>query len=159
MSPAPESSLTNSTPNLDSPSPSSSTNPTTTGPDAESPSPSSSPTPVAAIAGGVIGGVAALALAAAAAWLFLRRRKRTADAALVPGTDPDEPAPGYYAAASAPHKDGYELTGSKFVPLELNSNRDHAELGGSPLFYAGPPVGEPVTGPVEMDATLPGRHH
>ncbi len=139
MSPAPESSLTNSTPNLDSPS--------------------SSPTPVAAIAGGVIGGVAALALAAAAAWLFLRRRKRTADAALVPGTDPDEPAPGYYAAASAPHKDGYELTGSKFVPLELNSNRDHAELGGSPLFYAGPPVGEPVTGPVEMDATLPGRHH
>ena len=94
--------------------------------------------------------MAAIAIIAAIAWLFLKRRKG-ADAALGPGADPDDPAPGYYAAHATQPK--YELTGSKVVPLELNSNRDHAELGGNATYFHYPsPVPDQMV-PVEMDGT------
>ncbi len=70
---------------------------------------------------------------------------------MVHGADPDDPAPSYYAAHAA--QPGYELTGSKVVPLELNSIRDHAELGANTVYYHYPsPVPDRMT-PVEMDGT------
>lgn len=74
---------------------------------------------------------------------------------MAPGTEYDEPAPEYYASeAFKAQQPGQELPGAKVVPSELNSFRDHVELGGS-AAYANPSVHHMA--PVEMDATPPAR--
>ncbi|KAJ4298401.1 hypothetical protein N0V88_003431 [Collariella sp. IMI 366227] len=123
---------------------------------APSPDPTAAPepsTPVGAIAGGVVGGVAGLALIATAAWFFMRRRKRQQDVGSTPNSDHGG---GYYAAvpSSKPGERGTtELPESnKLPPAELYPERQHAELGGSPVQY-GQPAQQPTMVPIEMDAT------
>ncbi|KAK4039558.1 hypothetical protein C8A01DRAFT_36432 [Parachaetomium inaequale] len=123
------------------------------------PSPSASvkpesSTPVAAIAGGVVGGVAGIALIGAVAWLLLRRRRnRNATPGPFPGSE-DAYSDGHYAPevvkANPTVTPGASPLGFKTGVVELTSQPSHAELdvGATPtnplLHYSAP---------VEMDAT------
>ncbi|KAH6651328.1 hypothetical protein F5144DRAFT_479164 [Chaetomium tenue] len=86
--------------------------------------------PAGAIAGGVVGGVAGLALLAAAAWFFMRRRKNKASEAASyypPGTH----APEVVSPSRDPkkwHNRGAELEGSWVDRPELAADREFAEL-------------------------------
>ncbi|KAK4239500.1 hypothetical protein C8A03DRAFT_14122 [Achaetomium macrosporum] len=130
-------------------------------PEATTPAPNSSNTPVGAIAGGVVGGVAGLALIAAVAWFLLRRRRNRQNVMPHSAELPGEHAMqrGYYAAE--PYKDAYQTGPSSELPgykgpyphrmSELQTGRDYVELGGSTTFN-NTALNDPMT-PVEMDAS------
>lgn len=99
-------------------------------------------TPVGAIAGGVVGGVVALALIGFVVWFVVRRRNRQAQRDAVAALPDRPPSPshyndgGYYA--SDPSKPASELAGPKdFVAAtEMQTTRNHAELGASPTYVS-----------------------
>jgi hypothetical protein len=115
----------------------------------------SQPAPVGAIAGGVIGGVAGIAILAAVAWLLIRRR-RNGDPSPVPGNNDVE---GYYSTlenAKMTQTVAPQVQDFKLGPTELTSERDHAELAASPTYTHPPTYTNPLLNnmsPVEMDAT------
>ncbi|KAK4496356.1 hypothetical protein PRZ48_012336 [Zasmidium cellare] len=104
---------------------------------------SNNKTPVGAIAGGVVGGVAGLALLAVGVYLFLRRRRRQRNVATaIPqfeATHPDEVKSPYTYPddIKSPYPDPaatYEVDGSSYkpAPVELSSASDViAELPGN----------------------------
>ncbi|KAK3290355.1 uncharacterized protein B0H64DRAFT_63622 [Chaetomium fimeti] len=95
-----------------------------------SPSPSgtgseSESTPVGAIAGGVVGGVAGIALIAGIVWLLMRRRRKNNGPG--PGTESTYYDDGRDAPEAAKYGSPMEST-YKMEPQELNSQRPYAEL-------------------------------
>jgi hypothetical protein len=95
------------------------------------PSPSTPPSRVAAIAGGVVGGVAGIAILAAATWLFIRRRKKTASNLAAISDDPsgnDAPEVVNSKMAASKWHTRAELEGSRLERQELAAERPCAEL-------------------------------
>lgn len=117
---------------------------TSTSPATSTPSSTSAPRPdttnVGAIAGGVVGGVAALALLALAVWWFVLRKKKTAKVAQPDGNvqsqgKPHETQPMLPEKVEA-HQQAYETSkyeaDSQPLPAELGQEVVRAELEGEP---------------------------
>ncbi|KAH6855347.1 hypothetical protein B0I37DRAFT_300406 [Chaetomium sp. MPI-CAGE-AT-0009] len=139
---------------------SSSPSPSSTGAGSES-EPSS--TPVGAIAGGVVGGVAGIAIIAGIVWLIMRRRGKTDPS---PGDGPGSEGGYYDGARYAPEAVKYgspmESTPPEYKtePQELTTHRPYAELPVQQYPTNAGVSGAPFTTPllnhsaaIEMDAT------
>lgn len=93
---------------------------------------SGSSTPVGAIAGGVVGGVAGIALVGGLVFFYLRKRRGSRDQYSTAGTTeapgssigPDrKPSPGQYAELHSQHSP---------APVELEERQYHSELDSTP---------------------------
>lgn len=143
---------------------------------------SSSSTPIGPIVGGVVGGLAAIALCATLVWCLIRRRAKGVAGHIGPGPGSEATyTDGHYHQAPETLKqrasEAISLAPQKY-PYELNSQRSHAELTGNhyhPEHHldphsAGPHSAGPeappykyhdvqanfhYTAPAEMDATTP----
>lgn len=103
-----------------------------------------SSTPVGAIAGGAVGGVAALAILAGIIWFVLRRRKRARDqshsqtAATAPyGVESVGKPPGYHSQTATPP---FSLNASPYQPTEPERPTVLIELSTEPS--GGRPISE-----------------
>ncbi|KAL6868625.1 hypothetical protein J3F83DRAFT_737785 [Trichoderma novae-zelandiae] len=147
-----------------SPSASSSTTSTTTSTTSTpEPTSKSSSTPVAAIAGGTVGGVAALGLVALAAFLFLRRRnpRNAPPNATLGGNPPPNQNPA--APAGAAYPSGVP---AGYAPVPMHQQGYDAQHMGQygqqgvvyPQQYHGqyPPQQQQYTYPVEANGSSPG---
>lgn len=93
---------------------------------------SKSSTPVGAIAGGVVGGVAALALIAFGIW-FLMRKKSSAAAAEASPPPPPAPQPTIPAVAQVPPAAGYYAGGRESIAKPPFGTYDNAASPSPPL--------------------------
>jgi hypothetical protein len=133
--------------------PSSTAGPSTAGPStpgaADPESQSTQPTPVGAIVGGVVGGVAGIAIIAFVAWFLVRRRTQNTNASLASGGG--DTYEHYAPEVLKGPEEGLELQGSSGKRVELTSEREYRELGGSVAYRT--PDNMNYNAVAEMDAT------